>query len=275
MGVYLTIIRVLLLASLCWSGYAVADTATDVRWLLQQLAVDHLLRDVPEILQDSIAQRRKEIGLDSDEYARVKALYEQVYAPDGILDDMTQALAGKFREQDLRTLKNLLTTDEARKMITLRGAASSATGMQAVRELARSHQDNPLSKERQTLLESFDTQAADTEFFIAVQALAVYSIMRGFDTLSDKPEGMDDSEDSMLQMIYEQLERPSRFTVAMTLRYTFRDLKDQEVMDFIEIYRFGPLHQFLAAVMDELRGQMLRRAQQVRQKLCADKACAK
>ena len=267
MGFYLTIIRVLVVGSALLATNAYAEAKDDALLILEQLGFKRLVSDVPEILQNSISQRRKETGLSEEQYQRVLALYTKAYAPQDILDSLALAVSKKVSSQDLSTLKNLLATEQAQQLQALREQAAGEQGIAAIRELAKAHQSEPVSKNRQTLLETFDEAAADTEFFIAMQALTVYGIMRGFNTLGKNAAENNTGPDALLQLIYEQLQRPTRYTIAMTLRYTFRELDDQEVMGYVQLYRFAPLHQFLVHTMEQLRLDMLRRASLVKREL--------
>ncbi len=275
MARYLTIIGIVVLGALVRAPAVYADSREDVHAIMEQLGVVRLVDDVPEILRDSIEQRRKETGLSQDQYQRMADLYGKTYAPDDIVTALVTTLATQINAQELATLKNLLATEQARKLIGLREHAASAAGLEAIRELAKGHKDNALSKNRQTLLETFDEAAADTEFFIAAQALTVYSIMRGFNTVDEKSRDPKGDADTLLQLIYEQLQRPSRYTIAMTLRYTFRDVEDQELTDFIQVYRFAPVQNFLGRVMEGLRADMLQRVERISDTLCKAGNCPK
>lgn len=248
-----------LILGLCCSPVFAAE-AENVEKVLYTLGFSVLLQEVPETLLNAINQRRKETGvLNAALHQRLKKKVNQLYAADGLLADMSASLAQKVSEQELGTLQNLLATEQAQKLFKLRAQASTDEGLEKIRQMARSHEDKPLGKNRLTLLDSLDNATADTEFFIAAQVLSIYTIKRVFDTLQKKPQDKPEAENALMNMFYQQLHRPSKFTTTMTYRYAFRDVADQELMEFIQIYRFVTLQAFLRVAMEALQQQMQNR----------------
>lgn len=254
--------RSLLVVSLFLSC-GTAPAAEQVQTLMTQLGFDVLLADIPDVLANSIEQKQKETGEFTPQRAReLNELYRRHYRPEQLLADIARAVEGRVSATHLQQVANLLTSKQGQKLLALQQAATSDKAFEEIRALSRRHKEEALTPERQKLLESYDNACARTEFFVAAQALAIYGIMHGFHELGLQAQDTSNVE-AMLNLIYQQLHRPSRYTVFLTLRYTFRDVSDKELMDYVQMYRFGPMQKFLQAIMAAMQEVLLERSRKV------------
>lgn len=262
-----TIVLQTLLVFVLLLNTGLVRAAEPLEQILSRLGIIYLLQDVPDVLANSIEQKQKETGQLTPKQAKdLQRRYRRHYQPEALLRDIVTKVKSGVSEAEIAQVETLLNSAEGRKLVKLRKAATAKQALDEIRALAGRHKEEALSPERQQLLEALDSAAADTEFFIATQALAIYGIMHGFRQLGLQQQDTD-NVDAMLNMIYQQLHRPSRYTVFLTLRYTFREVSDKELMDFVQIYRFAPLQKLLRVSMTAMTDVLLDRGKQVAKQL--------
>jgi hypothetical protein len=225
-----------------------------VRKLLDDFSISTMIEEIPQIIQDGLEQRRRETG---DQFIKIRSIFNKLFSAENIHAKVVEALNHKFNETHYKSVEKVLTTPEAKTLINIKQKSTTPEALKAIRELAQQHEDFPLSEHRLDLLQKFDEASAETEFFIATQALSVNAILQAMNVVKGTPATHHEDKDKLLQVMYEQFQRPSKFTTMMTFRYIFRDSTDEEVERYIGIYRTRSVRWFLGETMQALKSVML------------------
>jgi hypothetical protein len=231
--------------------------------VMRELGMFEVVRDIPQMLADGLAQQRREAGESETEQAARTALEKSLNARFNERELMERVRAQLIKRYDASrysTLQRLLQSPIARKALSLKKDALSESATEEIRKLARNYSEKDHDKERLALLRQLDDASGDTEFFVAAQALAIYALARVKQPGSDASLAVD----GMLQQTYEQLIRPSRFTTTMTYLHAYRAQSVDEIGQFVDLYSFADVQWFLAGFMDALRTVVLDLTEQVR-----------
>ncbi len=231
----------------------------------RDLGMYDTIRDIPQMLNDGLTQQRSEHPLSESEklqQQRVTKVLTEKFSEREIMNRIRAELAKSYDSSRYATLQRLLQSPIARKVVQLKHDALSDVAIEEVRRIAREYDEKKQDKERLTILRQIDDASADTEFFVAAQALSIYVLSR----MREPGDGGDQrGADELLMQSYEQLIRPSRFTTTMTYLYAFKAQSTDDLRQFLDLYSFADVQWFLAKFMDSLRSvvlQMTREAEQ-------------
>ena len=222
--------------------------------ILDDLGIVDLINNIPKTMQDGLIQKQQEQGVKRSDYnKKISRVVDTYFKRDKILDFISVGLQSQFKESRLTTIRRLLDSSASRELIKLKSKARSPQGIDAIRELALLHEDSSLDKERLSLYDALDNAAADTEFYIATQALSIDSIYRINNALNKRQAA---SDTDLLSSTYELLLRPSKYTTMMTYQYMFQNSSVEEIKQYTLIYRQKQMQVLLERIMIELSAAM-------------------
>lgn len=219
------------------------NSRAQVEQMLAMVGILPVVEDIPVIMAAGIRQKfqeQSELGADTEQFKQlVDPAVKKYFSHDAIMDKMTVRLAPLLQGQRGEALKKLLSSSRAKKIVGMKNQSRSEKSLEAIKNVAVDHENKNIPKQRLELLEEFDNATADTEFFIAVQALSIDSILRLSNAYSLKTQNkaFEGMKKNVLASTYELLLRPSRYTTMMTYRHMFRDSSDNDIRRYIELYR--------------------------------------
>jgi len=222
--------------------------------ILDELGIVDLVNNIPKTMQDGFAQKQQEQGVKHSDYnKKMSYVVEAFFTREKILDMVSTRLQSRFKASRLETIKRLLDSPTASEFISIKKNARSTDGIEAIKALAVLHEDLSLDSERLKLYEAFDNATADTEFYVASQALsidAIYRITNAF-TKQQPVAGSD-----LLSSTYMLLLRPSKYTTMMTYQYMFENSSIENIKKYTQIYRQKQMQVLLEQVMIALTAAM-------------------
>lgn len=237
--------------------YAEEMQVSYIRDVIKSTGVSHWVEDTVKILHSGIKHRKQERGGGEPLYLRANQAVDKYFVVDEIITDMALAMADEYDARRYLMLRRLSNTLPYRQLRELREAARSDVALQEIKLLADGHKDKPIPKERTELIKQLDEVSGETEFFIAIQALNIATLLQMFES---NPQPYNISLVSAAQ----QLEVPSRFTSGMTLRYAYRDTSDEELKQFIAIYENSVMTWFHSKALEVLVEVINQRASKAR-----------
>lgn len=240
------------------------DGQKNIRELLTKFGITALVADIPITIKNGLLQKEEEKGIKKKvALEKVSKIVNENYSSEIILDSilarlMKTELSTEFQNARYDSIQKLLTSESALKLVALKEKSRSTEAAEEIKKIALQHEDNPMEKARLQLLESFDNAAADTEFSIAAQALSIEAILKITNTteVAESKKPQNESNQDVLSSTYELLLRPSKYTTMMTLQYTFKPVSDDELKQYILIYRQKQVQWLLQNVMVALSGTM-------------------
>ena len=222
--------------------------------ILDDLGIVDLVNNIPKTMQDGLVQKQQEQGVKRSDYnKKISRVVDRYFARDKILDFISTDLQSRFKASRLTTIRRLLDSPAASELIKLKIKARSPQGIEAIRELAVLHEDSSLDKEHLSLYEALDNATADTEFYIATQALSIDSIYRINNALN-KPQAAPGTD--LLSSTYGLLLRPSKYTTMMTYQFMFANSSVEEIKQYTLIYRQKQMQVLLGRIMSGLSAAM-------------------
>ncbi len=222
--------------------------------ILNDLGIADLVNNIPKTMQDGLVQKQQEQGIKRSDYnKKISRAVETYFARDKILDFISTDLQSQFKVSRLMTIRRLLDSPASSELIKLKIKARSPQGIEAIRELAVLHEDSNLEKERLSLYEAFDNATADTEFYIATQALSIDSIYR-INNAINKQQAAPGTD--LLGSTYGLLLRPSKYTTMMTYQYMFANSSLEKIKQYTLIYRQKQMQVLLGRIMTGLSAAM-------------------
>lgn len=248
-------------------GNVKADQA--INSLLRDLAIYELIRDIPQTILDGLEQRQSEHSAASAEHKdRLAAVTREFFTEAKLATRVRALLAKDYDETRYATLQRLVQSQIGKRLSETKRAALSPQAIDAIRKFAKEQHDKAPGPERASLYSQLDDASADTEFFVATQALAIQTVMRLANAADGKNQDLSpEKNDLLLRTSYEQLLKPSKFTTRITYDYAFQSVSDDELKLYIEFYRFGDMQWFLGEVMEALNTAMEQATAAAEQKL--------
>lgn len=250
-------------------GGAKADLAINA--LLRDLAIYDLMRDIPQTISDGLVQRQSEIsGIPADQQERLTMVARDIFSEAELAKRVRAALRKDFNESRYATLQRLSQSPVGKRVTELKRAAYTPQATEAIRKLAKEHDAKTRDPQRMSLYSQLDDASADTEFFIAAQALAIQSLIRLVKAADGSGQLMDQERtDQMMRATYEQLLKPSRFTTTMTYIHAFQELSPDDLQQLLQFYRFGDVQWFLGKVMTAMVDSMEQASAEAEKQLTA------
>jgi len=222
--------------------------------ILDDLGIVDLVNNIPKTMQDGLVQKQQEQGIKRSDYnKKISHVVDTYFARDKILNFITTDLQSQFKVSRLTTIRRLLDSPASRELIKLKSNARSPQGIEAIKELAVQHEDSSLDKERLSLYEALDNAAADTEFYIATQALSIDSIYRINNAINKQQAA---AGTDLLSSTYGLLLRPSKYTTMMSYQYMFANSSVEEIKQYTLIYRQKQMQVLLGRIMTGLSAAM-------------------
>ncbi len=246
-----------------------SDAKTDVlvNSLLRDLALYELIRDIPQTISDGLEQRQSEHNVSASQRERLTRVTQE-YFTEAALAARMRALLGKDDGIRYTTLQRLMQSPVGKRLSEIRRAALATQAVEAIRKFAKQQHDKAPGPARASLFTQLDDASADTEFFVATQALAIQSVVRLANVLEGKSQDPSpDNKDLLLRTSYEQLLKPSKLTTRITYDYAFQGASDDDLKLYIEFYRFGDLQWFLSKAMEALNTAMEQATAEAEKKL--------
>lgn len=211
--------------------------------LLADLGIVSYLNDIPKIMQDGLNQRqqeRQERGESSRDYIdQLSPVVKQYFSRQQILAHVSASLAQLLKEERYTTLKRLFASPRVKNLMATKESMRSVEAIEAIKNLATEHEDRNIKKYRLDLIDEFDNATAETEFFVAVQALSIESILKLSNAYSVKidKKTLPGIKGDVLSSTYGMLLRPSKYNTMMTFRHMFRNNDDDDIKQAIAVYR--------------------------------------
>lgn len=232
---------------------------------MRDLGTYDIIRDIPQMLSDGLQQQRKEHEMSGDEKAaqqRLSNVLIERFTEREITHRIRALLAKSYDGSRYSTLQRLLQSPIAKKLAQLKHEAYSDAAIAEISRIARDYDERKHEKERLTLIRQLDDVSADTEFFIAAQALSIHALAR---LRASRGDAALSNTDELLRQSYEQLVRPSRFTTTMTYLHIFKAQSLDDLRQFIDLYSFADVQWFLSKFMEALRTTLLQMTQEAEQ----------
>ena len=222
---------------------AVEDEKVQVEDLLLLSGMMQIIDDIPVIMNAGIEQKKQEKqsrGKPVKKYLQlVEPAIKEHFSRKAMLQNISKTLDSLLNGQRPAALRNLLNSSLAKQIVEMKRASRTQKSTLAIKNMADDHDLDNISKERLALLEEFDNATADTEFFVAVQALSIESILKLNNAYSIKTTNKSISglDGDVLSSTYNLLLRPSRYSTMMTYRHMFRDSSEGKIRQYITLYR--------------------------------------
>ncbi len=240
------------------------DGQKNIRELLTKFGMTALVAAIPITIKNGLLQQEQEKGIKKKvALEKVSKIVNENYSSEIILDSilarlMKTELSTEFQSARYDSIQKLLNSESALKLVALKEKSRSAKAVEEIKKIALQHEDNPMKEARLQLLESFDNAAAETEFSIAAQALSIEAILKITNAAeaAESKKSQNESNQDVLSSTYELLLRPSKYTTMMTLRHTFEPVSDEELKQYILIYRQKQVQWLLQNVMVALSDTM-------------------
>lgn len=241
--------------------------------VMRDLGVFDLVRDVSQILLDGLNQRQLEsTAQNSAEARKLERAAQDLFSEAAIAERIRANLRKSYDPSRYLTIQRLLQSSAGKRLVQARRAAFAPSASAEIKKIASEHDEKASDKVRIELMTKLDDLSADTELFVAVQALSIHALSRMVTAQESPGTKITESEQEvMLQRSYNQLLRPSRFTTAMTYQYAFRAHSNDEIQQFIDIYDFTDVHWFIAQLMDSLRAAMEQATREAETRLAPSK----
>lgn len=229
-----------------------ADLA--INSLLRDLAIYDVMRDIPQTISDGLAQRQSEIStLSTEQKERLVAVSQDIFSEGELAKRVRAVLRKNYDDSRYATLQRLVQSPIGKRVTELKRAAYTPQAIEAVRRLVKEHDPKTRDPQRMSLYSQLDDASADTEFFIAAQALAIQSLMRVVKAADGSGQVMEPGRaDQMLRATYEQLLKPSKYTTTMTYLHAFQSQSPDDLQQLLQFYRFGDVQWFLKQVMNAM-----------------------
>lgn len=264
-----------LLVGMVFSPFSTADSDTSakadlvINALLRDLSFYELMRDIPQTISDGLQQRQNEIAnLSKERKAQLDTITHDYFSEAALGMRIRNVLRKDFDESRYATLQRLVQSPIGKRVLEAKRAAYTPAALEAIRKLAKDHNSKTRDLQRMSLYSQLDDAAADTELFIAVQALAIQSLSRlAHSGESKNAASSEEKNAALLRTAYDQLLKPSKFTTTMTYLYAFQNHSAADLQQYIQFYRFGDTQWFLAQVMEALTAAMEQATLAAEQKL--------
>ena len=233
-------------------GDAKADLAINA--LLRDLAIYELIREIPQTISDGLEQRRSEhSAVPANQKERLNAIMREYFTEAALAARLRTLLAKDYNATRYATLQRLMQSQVGKRVSQIKRAALAPQAGDAIRKFAKEQHDKAPGPARASLYSQLDDASADTEFFVATQALAIQSLARLANAAEGKSQDLSpERKDLLLRSSYEQLLKPSKFTTRITYDYAFQGASDDDLNLYIEFYSFGDMQWFLGKVMEAL-----------------------
>ena len=202
-----------------------------------------IIDDIPVIMKAAIEQKKQEKQSRGEPVKKYLQLMEpaikKYFSREALLKNITGNLDPLLKGQRPAALKKLLSSTLAKQILEMKRLSRSEKNITAIKNMAADHETENINKERLALLEEFDNATADTEFYVAVQALSIESILKLNNAYSVKTtnKSLPGLNADVLSSTYNLLLRPSRYSTMMTYRHMFRDSSQGKIRQYITLYR--------------------------------------
>lgn len=247
------------------------DTKADlaINALLRDLAIYELIREIPQTISDGLEQRRSEHGaVPASQKQRLNAVVREYFTEAALAARMRTLLGKDYDATRYAALQRLVQSQVGKRVSEIKRSVLAPQASEAIRKFAKEQHDKAPGPARASLYSQLDDASADTEFFVATQALAIQSLARLASAAEGKSQDQSpEKNDALLRSSYEQLLKPSKFTTRITYDYAFQGTSDDELNLYIEFYRFGDMQWFLGKVMEALNTAMEQATAAAEQKL--------
>ena len=241
-----------------WGADSDAKVGLATNALLRDLAIYELIREIPQTISNGLEQRQSEhSAVSANQKKRLIAITREYFTEAALAERVRMQLSKDYDEARYATLQRLVQSQVGKRLSEIKRAALATQASEAIRQYAKEQHDKAPGVERASLYLQLDDASADTEFFVATQALAIQALARLANAAEEKSQDMSpERKDLLLRSSYEQLLKPSKFTTRITYDYAFQGASDDELKLYIEFYRFGDLQWFLGKVMEALSTAM-------------------
>lgn len=250
-------------------GGAKADLAINA--LLRDLTIYDVMRDMPQTISDGLAQRQSEIStMPAEQKERLASVARDIFSEAELAKRIRAVLRKDYDETRYATLLRLMQSPVGKRVTELKRGAYTPQAIEAIRKLAKEHDPKTRDPQRMSLFSQLDDASADTEFFVAAQALAIQSLLRVVKAADGSGQLMGQERAStMMRATYEQLLKPSKYTTTMTYLYAFQGQTPDDLQQFLQFYRFGDVQWFLKQVMNAMVESMEQASAEAEKQLTA------
>lgn len=126
-----------------------------------------------------------------------------------------------------------LRSPQGRKITSLEEAASTGEGIRGLQSYAASLQENMPAATRVELVRRLDTATGATQLLVDTAIATTLAVVVALDATSDAPKTIDDLKKE-LEPTRAQLRPVFEQTMLVSFLYTYRDLSDEKLVEYIE-----------------------------------------
>ncbi len=220
---------------------ALATPGTDnsraqVQEVMHLSGLARALDQIPASLDVQLAQQ-KELGAQGEEFDTFSKIIKEAYDPAVLYEAVTRELESRYDATRFPQLIRQLRKPLVRTMTQLEVDAASPDAQQRMMEFAKSLQHAPLPDTRLRRIKQLMAVTGSVEGVVDIQLATIQAIMKGMNPLM--PANQRVTPELMNQRLSEirfHMEPQVRQWVGLTMSYTYRNVSDQELDDYISLY---------------------------------------
>jgi len=206
------------------------------------------IMQVPEHMQAGLqtSQQTKQSSISGTDYGTLQKIFSDTFSAQAIKQDVVEYLGQTYDQGRYTSLVELLQSPLAKRMTALEVATGTPEEFQNMLHYATDLATDPPSAKRVALVAELDKVSHATELTATLQIETLRSMLGAFASYS--PEGDSATREKMNHIVNggrEQIVTTAHQLVIVSYLYTYRDVSDEDLNNYIAIYRNTDLQWYL------------------------------
>lgn len=203
--------------------------------VLKLSGLDDFARALPVTFLNGLDQQRGQI--DAEIFPRLRLAFEHAFTTETLRAEMAAALAERADPERFAVAIAWLKTPLARKLTELENDAQRPESAERVGEFGASLATHPPSDSRQALIDRLDRALGGTEFGLKAQSGFVRAMLESVNPLLPEENRKSPEQiETVIQQTRQQLGAMVEQQVRVGMLYTYREVPDEELEQYIEFW---------------------------------------
>jgi len=242
------ILLTLLLSLSASASDSVRPGDQDILAVMDLSGLTATIMQVPEHMQAGLqtSQQTKQSSISGTDYGTLQKIFSDTFSAQAIKQDVVEYLGQTYDQGRYTSLVELLQSPLAKRMTALEVATGTPEEFQNMLHYATDLATDPPSAKRVALVAELDKVSHATELTATLQIETLRSMLGAFASYS--PEGDSATREKMNHIVNggrEQIVTTAHQLVIVSYLYTYRDVSDEDLNNYIAIYRNTDLQWYL------------------------------
>lgn len=207
-------------------------TPTAIDEVLELYGVTEQVEQLAGMLLASLDQQQAQ--LDPEVYRVLRNAFEFTFTSEKLYNRLAASFAEQANEAQLARTLTWLQTPLSRKMTGLELAANTREAMAGLQKYSALIESQPPPQPRRALIERFDETVGATRLALEVQVAVLRALLEGANSLlPQERQSAPEQVDSLVTRMRAQFQEPLRQQVQVSLLYTYREVSDDELAEYL------------------------------------------